>query len=99
MYNKGGLISLRSRSCALPAPPQLFLPGWLLPGARKEGFRVPLGPQEREFRTYHPLVRLLAPPPHLLDPFIQERVLPPVPEVDARHQGREEEQEDEQKSY
>lgn len=48
---------------------------------------------------YHPPVRLLAPPPHLLDPFIQERVLPPVPEVDAHHQGREDEQEDEQKSY
>lgn len=51
------------------------------------------------FRKHHPPICLLAPPSHLHYPFIQERVLPSVPKVDAHHQGREEEQEDEQKSY
>lgn len=52
--------------------------------------------REKRTRTHHPPICLLAPPPHLLYPFIQERILPPVPKVDAHHQGREEEQEDEQ---
>ena len=45
---------------------------------------------------HHPPVCLLASPPHLLYPFIQERVLAPIPKVSDHHQGREEEQEDEQ---
>lgn len=44
-------------------------------------------------------VRLPAPPPHLLDPLIQKRVFPSVPEVNAPHKGREKEQEDEQNCY
>lgn len=55
--------------------------------------------REKGFRRHHPPIRLLAPPPYFLYPFIQERVLPPVPEVDDDHQGREEEQEDEQEGY
>lgn len=55
--------------------------------------------REKGFRRYHPPICLMAPPPHLLYPLIQERILTPVPKVDAHHEGREEEQEDEQKGY
>lgn len=48
---------------------------------------------------HHAPIRLLAPPPHLLYPFIEQRVLPPVAKVCDHHQGGEEEQEDEQEGY
>lgn len=48
---------------------------------------------------HHAPIRLLAPPSHLLYPFIEQRVLPPVAKVCDHHQGGEEEQEDEQEGY
>lgn len=55
---------------------------WVL---EREGLWVP-----------HTPAGLLAPLPHLLDPSVEQGVLLPVPVVDAQHQGRQEEQEDDE---